>query len=141
MLITHETIISHSIADLDQSVFNRIREGELTLIHQSDRLAYDQKMQFTIYNSHKEPLVIFEFLIDADGYVCADYYDYIVKFTDKNIDVITAIMKLFNTDIPRVVISSDNGLPINDAQLYDGYVANKVPIKDYELIQGDIYLN
>lgn len=133
--------IYHSITNLDQSVFDSIRNGQITLINQADRLAYEQKMQFSIYNSRGSEIVILDFLIDEQGYVYADYYDYIVKYTNSNIDLKGAIMRLFNTDEPRIVITSDDGLSINDTSLYDGYIANNKPIRNYNLIQGDIYLH
>ena len=140
-MLTIPPFNNNSIADLDQSVFDSMRNGLVTMINPIDRLAYQQKMQFSIYNSHGQELTVLEFLTDEQGYVYADYYDYIIKYTNSNIDITTAIMRLFNTDQPRVVITSDDGYLINNDLLYDGYVANRKPIRQYNLIQGDIYLH
>jgi hypothetical protein len=144
MLITSPQstpITRHSITCLDQVVFDGIRNGELTLIDQSERLGYDQKIQFSIFNSHNHLETVIDFLIDDQGFIYADYCDYIIKYSDSDIDVKTALMKLFNSNDPRIVITWEDGMTINDPELYEGMIANKVPIRQYSLSQGDIYLN
>jgi hypothetical protein len=139
--INIEQPINYNVCELDHGIFDRVRNGELTLIDQIHRAGYDQKMQFNIYDSQHNHITIIEFLIDDEGYVYADHYGYMIRYTNRSIDIKTAIMKIFNTDEPRVVINTDNGLPIENINLYNGYVVNRVPIRQYDLIQGDIYIN